>query len=163
MISSEKAAKRNVANRPLARDVIRVAGYLTYLETQFVAAICGLVGDCNTLQSSKLRHSAWHTPSGLAGDAWQPGFVCRLAGAQIHFQTGKICCWFFGHGILHCYLLDVSDLSQRVCHQSRLQLMSHLGGAGHFAPAVGIVSATRLFSSLDDDTDETLSLCSLMT
>jgi len=41
--------------------------------------------------------------------------------------------------------------------------MSHLGGAGHFAPAVGIVSATRLFSSLDDDTGETLSLCSLMT
>ncbi len=29
-----------------------VAGYLTYVETQGVAAFCGPVGDCNTVQSS---------------------------------------------------------------------------------------------------------------
>jgi uncharacterized membrane protein len=29
-----------------------VAGYLAYIETQAVAAICGPVGDCNTVQTS---------------------------------------------------------------------------------------------------------------
>ena len=30
-----------------------VAGYLSYVETQSVAAMCGPVGDCNAVQSSR--------------------------------------------------------------------------------------------------------------
>lgn len=44
-----------------------VAGYLTYVETQSVAAFCGPVGDCNTVQSSPYARLFGVLPIGVLG------------------------------------------------------------------------------------------------
>lgn len=46
---------------------LAVAGYLTYVETQTVAAICGPVGDCNTVQSSSYAKLFGVLPIGILG------------------------------------------------------------------------------------------------
>jgi uncharacterized membrane protein/thiol-disulfide isomerase/thioredoxin len=46
---------------------IGVAGYLTYVETQAVAAVCGPVGDCNTVQSSTYARVLGILPVGILG------------------------------------------------------------------------------------------------
>ena len=44
-----------------------VAGYLTYVETQSVEAICGPVGDCNAVQSSSYARVLGILPVGILG------------------------------------------------------------------------------------------------
>jgi uncharacterized membrane protein len=44
-----------------------VAGYLTYVETQSVEAICGPVGDCNAVQSSSYARVFGILPVGILG------------------------------------------------------------------------------------------------
>ena len=44
-----------------------VAGYLTYVETQAVPAVCGPVGDCNTVQTSSYAYLFGVLPVGLLG------------------------------------------------------------------------------------------------
>jgi uncharacterized membrane protein len=44
-----------------------VAGYLAYVETQAVAAMCGPVGDCNAVQSSPYAHLFGVLPLGDLG------------------------------------------------------------------------------------------------
>ncbi len=44
-----------------------VAGYLTYIETQSVEAICGPVGDCNAVQSSSYARVFGILPVGILG------------------------------------------------------------------------------------------------
>jgi len=44
-----------------------VAGYLTFVETRQVAAVCGPVGDCNTVQSSPYAKLFGLLPVGLLG------------------------------------------------------------------------------------------------
>jgi uncharacterized membrane protein len=46
---------------------IGVAGYLTYVETQSVEAICGPVGDCNTVQQSRYATLFDFLPVGVLG------------------------------------------------------------------------------------------------
>jgi uncharacterized membrane protein len=46
---------------------IGVAGYLTYVETQAVQAICGPVGDCNAVQSSSYARLFGVLPVGILG------------------------------------------------------------------------------------------------
>jgi uncharacterized membrane protein len=46
---------------------IVVAGYLSYVETQAVAAVCGPVGDCNTVQSSPYARLFGVLPVGVLG------------------------------------------------------------------------------------------------
>ena len=46
---------------------LAVAGYLTYVETQAVAALCGPVGDCNAVQSSPYAKLLGVLPVGLLG------------------------------------------------------------------------------------------------
>jgi uncharacterized membrane protein len=53
-----------------------VAGYLTYVETQAVQAICGPVGDCNTVQSSPYARLFGVLPVGVLGFM---GFLAILA------------------------------------------------------------------------------------
>ena len=53
-----------------------VAGYLTYVETQAVQAICGPVGDCNTVQSSPYARLFGVLPVGVLG---LMGFLAILA------------------------------------------------------------------------------------
>lgn len=44
-----------------------VAGYLSYVETQAVAAVCGPIGDCNAVQSSSYAHLFGVLPVGVLG------------------------------------------------------------------------------------------------
>lgn len=46
---------------------IGVAGYLAYVETQAVPAVCGPVGDCNTVQSSSYARLFGVLPIGVLG------------------------------------------------------------------------------------------------
>jgi uncharacterized membrane protein/thiol-disulfide isomerase/thioredoxin len=80
-----------------------VAGYLTYVETQLVTAICGPVGDCNAVQSSPYARLFGVLPVGLLGMlgyiailvAWGGGRFLgnRLAGAAAPALYGMT---FFG-------------------------------------------------------------------
>ena len=54
---------------------LAVAGYLTYVETQAVAAVCGPVGDCNAVQTSSYSKLFGLIPVGLIGMA---GYVAIL-------------------------------------------------------------------------------------
>ncbi len=53
-----------------------VAGYLAYVETQLVHAVCGPVGDCNAVQSSPYARLFGVLPVGLLGIA---GYLAILA------------------------------------------------------------------------------------
>jgi uncharacterized membrane protein len=54
-----------------------VAGYLAYVETQLVEALCGPVGDCNTVQSSPYARLFGILPVGVLG---MFGYLAILAG-----------------------------------------------------------------------------------
>jgi len=58
-----------------------VAGYLTFVETQQVAAICGPVGDCNAVQSSPYATLFGFMPMGLLGIL---GYLAILSAGQLH-------------------------------------------------------------------------------
>jgi uncharacterized membrane protein/thiol-disulfide isomerase/thioredoxin len=68
-----------------------VAGYLTFVETQNVSAVCGPIGDCNTVQSSPYAKLFGFLPVGLLGLA---GYVAILAAWA---------CGRWGRGILALY------------------------------------------------------------
>lgn len=53
-----------------------VAGYLTYVETQLVEAVCGPVGDCNVVQASSYARLFGLLPVGVLGLA---GYVAILS------------------------------------------------------------------------------------
>jgi uncharacterized membrane protein/thiol-disulfide isomerase/thioredoxin len=52
---------------PLVVLGLIVAGYLTYVETQQVAAVCGPVGDCNAVQQSEFALLFGFLPVGVLG------------------------------------------------------------------------------------------------
>jgi uncharacterized membrane protein len=54
-----------------------VAGYLAYVETQWVDALCGPVGDCNAVQSSPYARLFGFLPLGVLG---MIGYLAILAG-----------------------------------------------------------------------------------
>lgn len=65
-----------------------VAGYLTFVETRQVAAICGPVGDCNTVQSSAYAKLFGFMPVGLVGIL---GYLAILAAwAVAQFREGRL-------------------------------------------------------------------------
>jgi uncharacterized membrane protein/thiol-disulfide isomerase/thioredoxin len=56
-----------------------VAGYLAYVETLQVAAVCGPIGDCNTVQQSEYAHLFGVLPVGVLGLAGYSGiFIAWL-------------------------------------------------------------------------------------
>jgi len=54
---------------------IGVAGYLSYVETQSVEAMCGPVGDCNTVQQSRYAKLFGVLPIGVFGLLGYPGLL----------------------------------------------------------------------------------------
>jgi uncharacterized membrane protein/glutaredoxin len=58
---------RDVAFVTLTLIGLGVAGYLAYVETQAVAAICGPVGDCNAVQASEYARLFGVLPIGVLG------------------------------------------------------------------------------------------------
>jgi uncharacterized membrane protein len=65
--AGEPAAWQAWAIPLLALFGLGVAGYLAYVETQQVAAVCGPVGDCNTVQQSSYARLAGLIPIGVLG------------------------------------------------------------------------------------------------
>ena len=63
-----------------------VAGYLTYVETQLVEAVCGPVGDCNAVQSSSYARLFGVLPVGVLGLI---GYLAMLA-AWFWGRTGNL-------------------------------------------------------------------------
>jgi uncharacterized membrane protein/thiol-disulfide isomerase/thioredoxin len=55
---------------------IGVAGYLSYVETQYVEAMCGPIGDCNTVQQSSYARLFDILPIGVLG---LMGYIALLA------------------------------------------------------------------------------------
>jgi uncharacterized membrane protein len=71
-----------------------VAGYLAYVETQAVAAVCGPVGDCNAVQSSPYARLFGVLPVGVLGAM---GYILILAAwFWKRFRTG----WLAEHASL---------------------------------------------------------------
>jgi uncharacterized membrane protein/thiol-disulfide isomerase/thioredoxin len=66
-VTSEPAAWQSWAIPLLALLGLGVAGYLAYVETQRVAAVCGPVGDCNTVQQSAFAWLFGFIPIGVLG------------------------------------------------------------------------------------------------
>jgi len=58
---------RNLAFPALALVGLGVAGYLAYIETRMVQAVCGPVGDCNAVQSSPYARLFGVLPVGVLG------------------------------------------------------------------------------------------------
>jgi len=65
-----------------------VAGYLAYVETAQVAAVCGPVGDCNTVQQSEYARLFGILPIGVLGLAGYMGIF--LAWLIARYTKGKI-------------------------------------------------------------------------
>ena len=59
----------------LALVGVSVAGYLAYIEMQMIPAVCGPVGDCNTVQSSSYAWVMGVMPVGLLGVLGYLGIV----------------------------------------------------------------------------------------
>jgi uncharacterized membrane protein len=67
---------------------LAIAGYLTYVETQAVAAVCGPVGDCNAVQTSSYAKLFGLIPIGLIGMA---GYIAILVTwLWGHFGSGRL-------------------------------------------------------------------------
>ena len=62
-----------------------VAGYLAYVETTQVQAVCGPVGDCNTVQQSEYARLFGILPIGILGLA---GYVTILLAWVVGRYTG---------------------------------------------------------------------------
>ncbi len=68
-----------------------IAGYLGYVETLQVEAVCGPVGDCNSVQQSEFALVLGLIPVGVLGVL---GYLAILAAWAIHrFSRGRIGQW----------------------------------------------------------------------
>jgi uncharacterized membrane protein/thiol-disulfide isomerase/thioredoxin len=66
-ISASLELWRNLGILALCLVGLGVAGYLAYVETRAVQAVCGPVGDCNTVQSSPYARLFGFLPVGVLG------------------------------------------------------------------------------------------------
>jgi uncharacterized membrane protein/thiol-disulfide isomerase/thioredoxin len=79
---------RNAGMLALCLVGLGVAGYLAYVETQAVEAVCGPVGDCNTVQSSPYALLFGILPIGVLGVI---GYLLILAAwAYPQFQRNRL-------------------------------------------------------------------------
>jgi uncharacterized membrane protein len=60
-----------------------VAGYLAYVETQMATAVCGPIGDCNTVQSSSYARLFGVLPVGVLGVMGYLGLLAAWAGSRL--------------------------------------------------------------------------------
>ena len=68
-----------------------VAGYMAYVETQQVQAVCGPVGDCNSVQQSEYARLFGLIPIGVVGVL---GYLAILAAWAIYrLSPGRIGQW----------------------------------------------------------------------
>lgn len=66
---------------------LAVAGYLTYVEVTRSEAVCGPVGDCNTVQQSPYAYLFGSIPIGMLGVVWY--LAIGVVGLFSFFKEGK--------------------------------------------------------------------------
>jgi uncharacterized membrane protein len=66
-IKRVKPSWRNLAIPVLAFIGLCISGYLAYVETQAIAAVCGPLGDCNAVQTSPYARLFGLLPVGVLG------------------------------------------------------------------------------------------------
>lgn len=138
---SRKNAQKRAASSPawlqyaflgLALVGLGVAGYLAYVETQAVTAVCGPVGDCNAVQTSEYAY-LFGIPIGVLGvvgylailavwawQTWRPNrsALLTLLGMTIFgvlfsiyltylepFVIGAVCAWCLSSAVIMTLLL----------------------------------------------------------
>jgi len=74
---------------------IGVAGYLAYVETQQVAAVCGPVGDCNAVQSSPYATLFGFLPVGVLGLLGYFGLLAAWLARKFIPGVGKLAAMAF--------------------------------------------------------------------
>ena len=78
----------NLATPVLALVGLGVAGYLSYVETQPVTAVCGPIGDCNAVQNSPYARLFGVLPVGVLGAI---GYILILAAWVLkRFFSGRL-------------------------------------------------------------------------
>jgi uncharacterized membrane protein len=112
----------------LALVGLGVAGYLSYIETQELPAVCGPVGDCNAVQASPYARLFGILPIGVLGMA---GYLLILAAWAWHrlrrrqaVVSGAYDC--LGDGAVRCALLALPDLPGAVCDPRRVPVVRYL-------------------------------------
>ena len=122
-----------------------VAGYLTYVETSGATAVCGPVGDCNTVQQSRFAMLFGVIPMGLVGLAGYAAILIAWVIARADVRP------HFGLGASgpprpdrnRDRLLDRPDLPRAVRDRRHLRLVPDLGGRHDRAALAGLRPGNR--------------------
>jgi uncharacterized membrane protein len=86
-----RGSRLDAMNPVLALVGLGVAAYLAHVEVQEIEAVCGPVGDCNTVQQSEYARLFGVVPIGVLGVA---GFAAILAGWAVRrFGTERASAW----------------------------------------------------------------------
>jgi uncharacterized membrane protein len=86
-----QGSRLDALNPLLALAGLGVAAYLAHVEVQEIEAVCGPVGDCNTVQQSEYARLFGVVPIGVLGVA---GFAAILAGWTVRrFGNGQARAW----------------------------------------------------------------------
>lgn len=121
----------------LALASLGVAGYLAYVETLEVAAICGPVGDCNTVQQSEYARLFGVLPVGLLGLVGYVGVLAMWLWQRVDSSSRSdavaalVLFGIAGFGTLFSIYLTFLEA---VCHRRHVRLVSDLSGDHHRAP-----------------------------
>jgi uncharacterized membrane protein len=90
-VPAARGSRLDALNPLLALAGLGVATYLAHVEVQDIEAVCGPVGDCNTVQQSEYARLFGVVPIGVLGVA---GFAAILVGWGVRrFGTGRATAW----------------------------------------------------------------------
>ncbi|MDW8231416.1 MAG: vitamin K epoxide reductase family protein [Roseiflexaceae bacterium] len=119
----------------LALAGMGVAAYLTFIETTGAQAVCGPMGDCNTVQQSEFARIFGVLPVGVAGIAGYGAIL--MAWILAHRLRGapgeRTALALPALALIRCALLDLSDLPRTVCDRRHVSLAPDIGGDHHRA------------------------------
>jgi uncharacterized membrane protein len=90
-VAPARRSRLDALNPLLALAGLGVAAYLAHVEVQEIEAVCGPVGDCNTVQQSEYARLFGVLPIGVLGVA---GFAAILVGWGVRrFGSGRATAW----------------------------------------------------------------------
>ena len=127
-----------------------VAGYLSFVETTGAEAVCGPVGDCNTVQSSEYARIFGFLPVGILGlFAYLAMLVAWLLNRRIAGTLSEVApLALFGMALLGSPVLALPDLSRALRARRQLHVVPIFGGHHHGDHVVEPGSSTRRLCGL---------------
>ncbi len=122
----------------LALVGLGVAGYLSYVETQLVHAVCGPVGDCNAVQSSPYARLFGVIPIGLLGVAGYLGILAAWMWGRLSARPQFWLCGPGGdrHGAVRHAVFPVPDLPGTVRDPGGVPVVPGFSNSRHTAAAL---------------------------